>query len=116
MIWAIIKLQFEGIHKWGKAPKSVAFLNSPHRHIFHITVFIEQNHTDRDVEYIQMKRFLSTKLSKVRALGTKSCEQVGQEIIHILEKKCPLKALKVKVMEDGENGCMIESGLSGLGI
>jgi len=43
-IWAKITTQFEGIHKYPNAPDEMAFLRFDHRHIFHVTVWIEQFH------------------------------------------------------------------------
>src|SRR6056300_1519235 len=65
-IWVTFKK--EGIHKYPAAlddPKlatgdcdDVSFLGYPHRHIFHFRVRIEVRHNDRDIEFIQFKRWL----------------------------------------------------------
>ena len=65
-IW--VTFQKEGIHKYPAAlddPKlatgdeyDVSFLGYPHRHIFHFKVWIEIFHDDRDIEFIQFKRWL----------------------------------------------------------
>ena len=36
----------------------VSFLGYPHRHIFHFKVMIEVYHDDRDIEFIQFKRWM----------------------------------------------------------
>jgi hypothetical protein len=66
MIW--VTFRKEGIHKYPAAlddPKlatgdeyDVSFLGYPHRHIFHFKVWIEIFHDDRDIEFIQFKRWL----------------------------------------------------------
>jgi hypothetical protein len=66
MIW--VTFQREGIHKYPGAdtdPKlatgdeyDVSFLGYPHRHIFHFKVAIQVFHNDRDIEFIQFKRWL----------------------------------------------------------
>ena len=66
MIW--VTFRKEGIHKYPAAlddPKlatgdkfDVSFLGHPHRHIFHFKVAIEVFHDDRDIEFIQFKRWL----------------------------------------------------------
>ena len=66
MIW--VTFRKEGIHKYPAAlddPKlatgdeyDVSFLGYPHRHIFHFKVAIEVFHDDRDIEFIQFKRWL----------------------------------------------------------
>ena len=60
-IW--VKFQKEGIHKYPAAATDpqladVAFLANPHRHIFHFRVSISVFHNDRDIEFIQFKRWL----------------------------------------------------------
>ena len=66
MIW--VTFRKEGIHKYPAAledPKlatgdeyDVSFLGYPHRHIFHFKVSIEVFHDDRDIEFIQFKRWI----------------------------------------------------------
>src|SRR6056300_1997053 len=66
MIW--VTFQKEGMHKYPAAltdPKlatgdeyDVSFLGHPHRHIFHFKVAIEVFHDDRDIEFIQFKRWI----------------------------------------------------------
>ena len=107
MIWAKVSFQFEGIHRWDDAKGEVEFLKNPHRHMFYVVVWVEQKHNDRDVEYIALKRFLSDKMSGIKDLGTRSCEQIAEEIINILGSKFGGR-FKVEVSEDGENGCLIE--------
>ena len=63
-IW--VTFQKEGIHCYPAAATdptlntndeyNVAFLASPHRHIFHFRVSIDVFHNDRDIEFIQFKR------------------------------------------------------------
>ncbi len=38
MIW--VTFQREGIHQYPDAPEEVAFLRHPHRHVFHLKVWI----------------------------------------------------------------------------
>ena len=66
MIW--VTFRKEGIHKYPAAlddPKlatgdwdDVSFLGYPHRHIFHFKVGITVTHNDRDIEFIQFKRWM----------------------------------------------------------
>jgi len=68
MIW--VTFQKEGIHCYPAAatdPKlatgdmyDVSFLGTPHRHIFHFRVWLSVQHNDRDVEFIQFKRWLES--------------------------------------------------------
>ena len=71
--WIWVTFQKEGIHKYPAAlddPKlatggwdDVSFLGYPHRHIFHFRVCIEVFHDDRDIEFIQFKRWLERPVS-----------------------------------------------------
>jgi len=73
-IW--VTFQKEGIHMYPGAdtdPKlatggwdDVSFLGVPHRHMFHFKVWIEVFHDDRDIEFIQFKRWLERQYSDRR--------------------------------------------------
>ena len=68
----------EGIHKYPAAledPKleDVSFLGYPHRHIFHFKVMIEVYHDDRDIEFIQFKRWMEGLYEGTLELDYKSC-------------------------------------------
>jgi hypothetical protein len=106
MLFAKIKTQFEGIHYWRDAKGNESFLKNPHRHIFYITVHIEQFHNDRDVEYIAFKRWLTKSISK--KVNYKSCEMIAQEIAKKIKKNYGNRKLKIEVMEDNENGALLE--------
>ena len=66
MIW--VTFRKEGIHRYPAAtsdPKlatndefDVSFLGYPHRHNFHFSIAIQVFHDDRDIEFIQFKRWL----------------------------------------------------------
>lgn len=135
-IWVTFKK--EGIHKYPAAlddPKlatgdwdDVSFLGYPHRHIFHFRVRIEVRHNDRDIEFIQFKRWLerlyngagaangnnsegsqeqSSTNSEVLLLDYKSCEMIADELYEKISAKYPGRFVEIEVAEDGENGCSI---------
>ena len=121
MIW--VTFQKEGIHKYPAAledPKlatgdeyDVSFLGYPHRHIFHFRVCIEVFHDDRDIEFIQFKRWLerlysADKSGGVLVLDYKSCEMICDELAETINKKYPNRKMEITVSEDGENGATIE--------
>ena len=72
LIW--VTFRKEGIHKYPAAlddPKlatgdeyDVSFLGHPHRHIFHFKVAIQVFHDDRDIEFIQFKRWIENMYSE----------------------------------------------------
>ena len=82
-----VRFQKGGIHKYPAAATDpllatgdeydVSFLATPHRHIFHFEVTIEVFHNDRDIEFIQFKRWLENQYSQnILALDYKSCEMM----------------------------------------
>ena len=113
MIW--VTFQKEGMHKYPAAlddPKlktgdeyDVSFLGYPHRHIFHFKVAIEVFHDDRDIEFIQFKRWLLN-LYKDGTIQSdfKSCEMMSDDLYIAITKKYPGRRIEINVSEDGENG------------
>ncbi len=116
MIW--VTFQREGIHKYPGAdtdPKlatgdwdDVSFLGVAHRHIFHFRVGIQVFHNDRDIEFIQFKRWLERLYQGTLQLDYKSCEMIADDLyIHIADRY-PGRDVEISVAEDNENGCVIE--------
>lgn len=116
MIW--VTFQREGIHKYPGAdtdPKlatgdeyDVSFLGYPHRHIFHFKVAIQVFHNDRDIEFIQFKRWLENSFRDgVMQLDHKSCEMVSDELYMYIANRYPDRDIEITVSEDGENGATI---------
>jgi hypothetical protein len=117
MIW--VTFQKEGIHKYPAAltdPKlatgdeyDVSFLGYPHRHMFHFKVAIEVFHDDRDIEFIQFKRWLENLYKgAILALDYKSCEMIAEDLYTQINARHPGRAVTIEVSEDGENGCYIQ--------
>lgn len=115
MIW--VTFQKEGIHCYPAAavdPKlktgnefDVSFLGHPHRHIFHFKVYMEVFHDDRDVEFIQFKRWLERMYSKgTLELNNKSCEMIASDLYERINARFPNRSVWIEVSEDGENGCL----------
>ena len=116
MIW--VTFQREGIHKYPGAdtdPKlatgdeyDVSFLGYPHRHIFHFKVAIQVFHNDRDIEFIQFKRWLENSFRDgVMQLDHKSCEMISDELYMYIANRYPDRDIEITVSEDGENGATI---------
>ena len=109
----------EGIHKYPAAlndPKlatgdwdDVSYLGYPHRHIFHFEVAIQVFHDDRDVEFIQFKRWLERLYSMdTLQLDYKSCEMISDDLAAQINARYPGRKIVIKVSEDGENGSISE--------
>ena len=122
-IW--VTFRKEGIHCYPAAATDpnlntageydVAFLASPHRHIFHFRVSIDVFHNDRDIEFIQFKRWLENLYSgpsSVLELDWKSCEMIADDLYLQIAARYPNRAVTIEVSEDGENGCSIVYNLT----
>ena len=131
-VW--VTFEKEGLHKYPAAlddPKlktgdwdDVSFLGYLHRHIFKFRVQIEVFTDDRDIEFIQFKRWLqrlysstegsssdeAKNMSELLVLDFKSCEMICDELAEKIIAKYPHRELIIDVSEDGENGahCIYE--------
>ena len=117
--WIWVTFKKEGIHKYPAAlddpalatgdEYDVSFLGYPHRHIFHFRVAITVTHNDRDIEFIQFKRWLEKLYAeKTLELDYKSCEMMSDDLFDKIAEKYPNRSVKIEVSEDGENGALIE--------
>lgn len=122
-IW--VTFQKEGIHCYPAAATDpqlatgdqfdVSFLAHPHRHIFHFKVYIDVFHNDRDIEFIQFKRWLEQLYSgdqSVLQLDYKSCEMIADDLYIQIASRYPDRCVTIDVSEDGENGCTINYNLT----
>ena len=112
--WIEVTFQKEGIHKYPAAATDpnladVAFLANPHRHIFHFSVRISVQHNDRDIEFIQFKRWLeSLYTNSTLQLDYQSCEMLAEALIVSIKDRYPGRDMEVRVFEDGENGAILQ--------
>ena len=91
----------------------VSFLGYIHRHIFHFKVAIEVFHDDRDIEFIQFKRWLESLYANgTLELDYKSCEMICDDLAQHINHKYPGRKISLTVSEDGENGATIDYEVS----
>jgi hypothetical protein len=118
-----VTFQKEGIHCYPAAATDpmlatgdeydVSFLGTPHRHIFHFRVGIAVFHNDRDIEFIQFKRWLENLYKDaILALDYKSCEMIADDLYLQIAARYPNRNVTIEVSEDGENGCTINYNLT----
>lgn len=116
MIW--VTFNKEGIHRYPAAstdPKlasgdeyDVSFLGMPHRHIFHFKVGIQVFHNDRDIEFIQFKRWLENLYKEgTLELNFKSCEMISDDLYDQIASRYTGRDVEISVSEDNENGATI---------
>ena len=108
----ICRLQVEGLHWWADASKyepTMVYLESPHRHMFHIEVKKTVFHDDRDVEFIVFKRKVKKYLEEVYYdeqydlcnFRNRSCEMLAKELLQEFDLSY------CAVYEDNENGAEV---------
>jgi hypothetical protein len=116
-IW--VTFQKEGMHRYPAAATDpalatgdeydVSFLANTHRHIFHFRVWIDVVHNDRDIEFIQFKRWLENLYrDDTLQLDYKSCEMMADDLYIQIASRYPNRAVWIEVSEDGENGALIK--------
>ena len=116
-IW--VTFQKEGMHRYPAAATDpalatgdeydVSFLANPHRHIFHFRVWADVIHNDRDIEFIQFKRWLENLYKDgTLQLDYKSCEMMADDLYIQIASRYPNRAVWIEVSEDGENGALIK--------
>jgi len=117
LIW--VTFRREGMHCYPAAATDktlntndeydVSFLAHPHRHIFHFRIAIEVHHNDREIEFIQFKRWLEKLYGEgIIELDYKSCEMIADDLYDQIASRYPDRKVIIEISEDGENGCTIE--------
>ena len=122
-IW--VTFRKEGVHRYPAAATDpalctageydVSFLANLHRHIFHFRVSIDVFSNDRDIEFIQFKRWLESLYNgsnTVLELDYKSCEMIADDLYIQIADRYPGRNVVIEVSEDGENGCSISYNLT----
>jgi hypothetical protein len=118
-----VQFQKEGIHCYPAAATDpnlctageydVSFLASPHRHVFWFKVWIDVWHSNRDLEFIQFKRWLESLYGKdILQLDFKSVEMLADDLYVQIAQRYPDRAVWIEISEDGENGCLVKYDLT----
>ena len=111
--------QKEGYHYFPDADKNplyatgdrydVSHLGTKHFHYFNFKVWIEVTHENREIEFIQLRRWIEDQYtSQSLELNGKSCEMLSDDLYHILTKKYPNKEIRIDISEEGINGSYTE--------
>jgi tRNA isopentenyl-2-thiomethyl-A-37 hydroxylase MiaE len=83
--------------------------------MFHFRVWIDVFHNDRDLEFIQFKRWCESLYSghgAVLSLDHKSCEMMADDLYIQIASRYPGRVVHIEVSEDGENGALIRYELT----
>lgn len=106
----ISRLSVEGIHRWKKCPiEEVSYLREYHRHMFYINCYAYVNHSDRDIEFIELshrvKKYLHSKYFnedyQCLFFDDMSCEMIASELLY------EFNLYEVEVNEDLEGGAIV---------
>jgi len=85
--------------------------------MFHVEVWIEQKHNERDIEYLTFKDWLTNPVQDIVYTSIQdrfgiteedSCETMAEKIRKFIVESYPDRKVKVFVFEDGENGACVE--------
>ncbi len=110
MMLAIARVTVPGLHAWRTQPVGAPrpYLNSPHRHLFHIEVGVAVSHGDRQVEILALGQQVRTLIGMTYPttsdgevdFGERSCEHIAEALAGAIQ---PFPSY-VRVFEDAENG------------
>jgi len=113
-----VKFQKEGIHKYPAASSDkslatgkwddVSFLGHEHFHYFFFEVEVEVFENDREIEFIQFRRWLERLYGEdTLSLDFQSCEMMAEALIEKINENYPNREITVKVYEDNINGARL---------
>lgn len=117
--FVVVPFQKEGYHCFPEAATNpefktnddydVSHLAYRHMHYFYFKVWVQVSHTNRQIEFIQLRRWLESLFdSKTLELSNKSCEMISDELYNFISQKFPNVEIRIEVLEDGINGSYTE--------
>ncbi len=117
--WIEVPFQKEGKHFYPGADThpdlatgdeyDVSFLGREHFHYFYFAVRIEVFHNDRDLEFIQFRRWLERLYDTgTLQLNHKSCEMIAEDLHARVSEKWPGRDMVISVAEDNINRAILE--------
>jgi len=112
-------IQKEGYHSFPEAATNseyatkddmdVSHLANVHSHYFTIKVWIEVTHSNRQIEFLQLRRRLEQLYGTgALSLDSKSCEMIAEDLYVELNKWYPNVEIRIDVSEDNINGAYTE--------
>ena len=87
----------------------VSHLGDRHFHYFYFKVHVQVNHDNRDIEFIQLRRWLESLYdNKSLELNNQSCEMIAEALRRKISQKYPDSDIRIDVSEDNINGALVE--------
>ena len=117
--WIEVPFQKEGVHYYPGADTDpalatgeyddVSFLGKSHFHYFFFNVRIEVFHNDRDIEFIQFRRWLERLYDQgTISMNHRSCEMIAEELYLKINERYPNRDVVISVAEDNINRAIVE--------
>ena len=80
-----------------------------HRHRATFSIRVNVHHADREIEYFELRRFCMSILpGDTHAVGDTSLENLGENLLGKLVQQYPNRSWEIRVLEDAENGAVIQ--------
>lgn len=87
----------------------VSHLAHRHFHYFYFKVWIAVAHDNRDIEFIQLRRWLEGLYNTgTLELNNMSCEMISDALYNEITRKYPNREVRIDVSEDNINGSYTE--------
>lgn len=87
----------------------VSHLGERHFHYFYFKVWVEVNHSNRDIEFIQLRRRIEREYREgAMEVNNKSCEMLAEDLLEVLKTWYPGVAIRIDVSEENINGALLE--------
>jgi hypothetical protein len=114
-----VQFQKEGYHCFPEAATDpqfktddeydVSHLAHRHMHYFYIKVWLQVTHSNRQVEFIQFRRWLENLYAtQSLELNNKSCEMMAEDLYDVIARKYPGCEIRIDISEDNINGAYLE--------
>ena len=87
----------------------VSHLGYRHMHYFYFKVWVAVSHNDRDIEFIQLRRWIESLYDTgALELQNRSCEMMCDELHQIISARFPRTEIRIDISEDNINGSYVE--------
>ena len=114
-----VKFVREGVHRFPRATEpqfatgdeyDVSHLANPHSHFFHFVVVMSVTHDDREIEFLQFRRWLENQYRDgYLQLDYKSCEMMAHDLMAVIQNRYGTdRDLEIRVYEDDINGAVVQ--------
>lgn len=109
----------EGYHRFPEADTNPAYatgdtmdvshLSARHFHYFYFKVWVEVTHTNRDIEFIQLRRWLESLYSHgTLEIDHMSCEMLSDALYEKISERYPDVEVRIDISEENINGSYAE--------